>query len=269
MIDFRYLKAFVLTAQHGSFSKAALELDIAQSAISRQIKLLEESLGVELIIRSSKQVVLTEKGKQLLAATQNFEKITDQIFISDEDRPIAIGILSGLIQNWFRPILAEYMKLYPKRKLEIKIADIIELRRGIENGKFDIVFGTENLQSDLVTSLKIFTEKLVLISKKEIQKKNLHEYRWLVFSNNDHLLKTAKVQSSNINYIEDMGVLIHLVKNDIGVAVVPDHLLQKEDQLKVYDIGLNEKSEIYMTTLNYKKWPKPIQDFVSLVKNKR
>ena len=42
MLDFRYLKAFMLTAKYSSFSKAAEELNIAQSAVSRQIKLLEE-----------------------------------------------------------------------------------------------------------------------------------------------------------------------------------------------------------------------------------
>ena len=45
MVDYRYLKVFMLTAKHASFSKAAQELGIAQSAISRQIKLLEQSLG--------------------------------------------------------------------------------------------------------------------------------------------------------------------------------------------------------------------------------
>ena len=64
MIDFRYLKAFILTAKYASFSKAAEELNIAQSAVSRQIKLLEDTLGEELIIRSSKKVVLSEKGKE-------------------------------------------------------------------------------------------------------------------------------------------------------------------------------------------------------------
>ena len=65
MFDYRYLRAFIFTGKHSSFSKAAMELRIAQSAISRQIKLLEQSLNQELIIRSSKKVILTDKGKEL------------------------------------------------------------------------------------------------------------------------------------------------------------------------------------------------------------
>jgi len=61
-LDYRYLKAFMITARYLNFSKAAQELNIAQSAVSRQIKLLEESVGQQLIVRSSKKVLLTEKG---------------------------------------------------------------------------------------------------------------------------------------------------------------------------------------------------------------
>lgn len=79
-MDYRYLKAFILTAQHASFSKAAEILGIAQSAVSRQIKLLEDSLGEELIIRSSKKVLLTAKGKELYLTASNFDKAALQIF---------------------------------------------------------------------------------------------------------------------------------------------------------------------------------------------
>ena len=65
-LDYRYLRAFIVTARHLNFSRAADELNIAQSAVSRQIKLLEEGVGQQLIIRSSKKVILTEKGQSLL-----------------------------------------------------------------------------------------------------------------------------------------------------------------------------------------------------------
>ena len=71
-MDYRYLKAFLLTAEFSSFSRAAEILKIAQSAVSRQIKLLEETLGEELIIRSSKKVLLTAKGQQLYLVAKSF-----------------------------------------------------------------------------------------------------------------------------------------------------------------------------------------------------
>ena len=100
-IDYRYLKAFLQTAKHLNFSKAADELNIAQSAVSRQIKLLEESMGEQLIVRSSKKVLLTDKGKQLLSAIQGFENAAKLITKSDDKKLIRVGILHGLLETWF------------------------------------------------------------------------------------------------------------------------------------------------------------------------
>lgn len=70
------------TAKHLNFSKAAEELNIAQSAVSRQIKLLEESVNDQLIIRSSKKVLLTEKGESLLAEIERLEDSVQEIFFA-------------------------------------------------------------------------------------------------------------------------------------------------------------------------------------------
>lgn len=267
MLDFRYLKAFMLTAKYSSFSKAAEELNIAQSAVSRQIKLLEDSLQEELIIRSSKKVILSEKGKELYQASQSFEKTSLQIFQREDQLPLSIGILEGLLKNWFTPLLTDYLK-NQKRDVTVHVADMPELKSGIEESKFDVIFGVENIQSELVTSLKLFEEKLVLISKNEINRKKLHESRWVVFSNNDHLFKLSKTKSESIVMVDSFTSIISLVKNDVGIAVVPDHLIRKEDQLKVQEVPGLPSSQIYLSTLNYKKMPERIQALCDIVKKK-
>ena len=267
MLDFRYLKAFMLTAKYSSFSKAAEELNIAQSAVSRQIKLLEDSLQEELIIRSSKKVILSEKGKELYQASQSFEKTSLQIFQREDQLPLSIGILEGLLKNWFTPLLTDYLKTQ-KRDVTVHVADTPELKSGIEESKFDVIFGVENIQSELVTSLKLFEEKLVLISKNEINRKKLSENRWVVFSNNDHLFKLSKTKSESIVMVDSFSSIISLVKNEVGIAVVPDHLIRKEDQLKVQEVPGLPSSQIYLSTLNYKKMPERIQALCDIVKKK-
>lgn len=267
MLDFRYLKAFMLTAKYSSFSKAAEELNIAQSAVSRQIKLLEDSLQEELIIRSSKKVILSEKGKELYQASQSFEKTSLQIFQREDQLPLSIGILEGLLKNWFTPLLTEYLK-NQKRDVTVHVADTPELKTGIEESKFDVIFGVENIQSELVTSLKLFEEKLVLISKHEINRKKLSENRWVVFSNNDHLFKLSKTKSESIVMVDSFSSIISLVKNDVGIAVVPDHLIRKEDQLKIQEVPGLPSSQIYLSTLNYKKMPERIQALCNIIKSK-
>lgn len=267
MLDFRYLKAFMLTAKYSSFSKAAEELNIAQSAVSRQIKLLEDSLQEELIIRSSKKVILSEKGKELYGASQSFIKTSQLIFEREDKLPISVGILEGLLKTWFTPLLTEYL-LGQARDVSVHVADIPELKTGIEEGRYDVIIGTENIQSELVTSLKLFEEKLVLIGKGEVNRKKLHEHRWVVFSNSDNLFKISKNKSDSIVMVDSFESIISLVKNDVGIAVVPDHLIRKEDQLKVHEIPGLPSSLIYLSTLNYKKLPLRIQSLVDIVKKK-
>jgi len=267
MLDFRYLKAFMLTAKYSSFSKAAEELNIAQSAVSRQIKLLEDSLQEELIIRSSKKVILSEKGKELFQASLGFVKTSRQIFEREDKLPLSIGILEGLLKTWFTPLLTEYLK-NQVRDVSVHVADMPELKNGIEEGHYDLIFGMENIQSELVTSLKIFEEKLILISKDEVSRKKLHEYRWIVFSNNDNLFKISKKKSDSIVMVDSFDTIISLVKNNMGIAIVPDHLIKKDDHLKIQEVSGLPSSQIYLCTLNYKKMPDRIQNLVDIVKIK-
>lgn len=264
-MDYRYVKAFMLTARYLSFSKAADILKIAQSAVSRQVKLLEESIGEELIIRSSKKVLLTEKGKEFYAACENFDRMTYDIFEKEDDRPLKVGILNGLLKTWFSPILQKYYKKY-NRNMHIHIADQPELHRGIEQGKFDIIFSTENFQSDLVSSLKLFDEKLVLISKEEVNRKKLHEYRWIVYSEGDNLFKLCKKKSDKMIVVESLSTIVSLVKTGVGVAVVPDHVLKKSDSLIVQEVPQVKSPGIYMTTLNFKNQPQFLKEVLSVIK---
>lgn len=263
-MEYRYIKAFMLTARHLSFSKAAEILKIAQSAVSRQVKLLEESVGEELIIRSSKKVLLTVKGKEFYAACEHFDRMSCDIFQREDNRPLKIGILNGLLKTWFNPILIKYYKKY-NRDLQIHVADQPELQKGIEQGSYDIIFSTDNFQSELVSSLKLFDEKLILISKEEVNKKKLHEYRWIVFSEQDNLYRISKKKSENIVVVESLSSIVNLVKNGVGIAVIPDHVLKKADSLFVQELPTLKSPGIYMTTLNYKNQPKFLKEILSVI----
>lgn len=264
-MEYRYLKAFLLTAQYGSFSKAAESLRVAQSAVSRQIKLLEETMGQELIVRSSKKVLLTNKGRELFVAVQNFDKSAMAIFEKSDNRPVNIGVLHGLLETWLTPILAKYYKKYT-RNITIHVDTPGNLKKAIGEGVFDIVFTTENIQSELISSLNLFDEHLILISKKEINVKKLHEYPWVVYNENDNLFKISKKSGSPVIMVDSITTIVNLVRNNTGIAVVPDHVLKKGDNIFTYEVPELPKSEIFMVTLNFKVMPAHIQEIVSIIK---
>lgn len=265
MIEYRYLRAFMSTAKHLSFSKAAEDLNIAQSAVSRQVKLLEEVLGVELIIRSSKKVVLTNKGKDFFVASQRFEEDASFIFQSTDKPIVKVGILHGLLENWFLPILQRYKKL-AKRKVILKVDRPEVLLKMLEEGQLDVIISTDHVQSELISSLKLFDEKLVLISKNPVNKKDISHLPWIVYSDNDHLYKLSKITPNDIVEIPSMTSIVNLVKMGAGVAVVPEHTLKKTDKLILTDLSKIEKSTVFMTSLNYKHLPKFLEDLQKAMK---
>lgn len=266
-LDFRYLRAFMVTARHLNFSKAAFELNIAQSAVSRQIKLLEEAIGEQLIIRSSKKVVLTEKGESLLKLLEKFEVDVEQAFLGQGHHTLRVGILHGLLETWFTDIIAEYAKSRG-RSLVVEIQAMEKLKEKLLGGSYDMVFTTENIQSELVSSLRLFDEKLVMVSKGEINPKDAPSYPWIVYNMNDNLMHLFKKPSKQIIAVNSITSVISLVKKGAGIAIVPDHMLPSDSNLKVYDLKGLPKASVYLSTLNFRVLPEHLKNLVDLTKKR-
>ena len=264
-IDYRYLKAFYLTAQYLNFSRAAEELNIAQSAVSRQIKLLEESIGEQLIVRSSKKVLLTDKGKSLQLSISNFEEMTRELSESSGPQVIKVGILHGLMENWFIQVVKEFSKA-SKHSLKVEADTPSNLKESLLEGKVDVIFTTENIQSDLVTSLTLFKEELALISKKEVDIKNVDSYPWLVYSDNDFFFDLFKKRSKKIITIKSITSIIKLVKEGVGIAIVPRHTIRKQGKLQAQQVKGLKRPQIHMSTLSYQRLPKHLQELSDIVK---
>jgi DNA-binding transcriptional LysR family regulator len=263
-LDYRYIKAFSQTAKHLNFSKAAKELNIAQSAVSRQIKLLEESLGVQLIIRSSKKVVLTDKGHEFLSTISVFENKAKQILQNSEQQLIRVGILHGLLETWFIPIIRDFSKTHLQLQIETGYPE--DLKDGLLEGKYDLVFTPENIQNDLVTSLRIFEEKLVMIGPKNLNMKALRDYTWIVYNNDDVFLRIQKKHSPKIIKVNSITAIIKLVNEGVGIAVVPDHTIRRDYKFSKHDIKPAVKSNIYLSTLNFKTLPEHTEELVSIIR---
>lgn len=266
-VDYRYLKAFMVTAAHLNFSRAAQELGIAQSAVSRQIKLLEESVDDQLIIRSSKKVVLTEKGQRLLDELSNFEGRLQEIFFGHMNKTIRVGILHGLLETWFNDVMVDFSK-QSQHQLMVEVNTLDKLKEKLHNGKYDLIFTTENIQSELVSSLKLFEEKMVLVSKAEINPKEAWQYSWIVYSEHDHLFQLFKKRSQKIIVVNSITTILKLVKKGVGISIVPDHTLGNDPGLKVYDLKGLSKQFIHLSSLNFKHMPEHIQQLVEVIKKR-
>src|SRR5713101_4701458 len=111
------LRAFEAAARHLSFTNAASELNVTQTAISHQIKRLEEELGVRLFVRQNRALALTPEAREYLpgirAAFNDLRLATDRLLRKDDDRVLTVSTLASLAAKWLLPRLSPFQEAHP------------------------------------------------------------------------------------------------------------------------------------------------------------
>lgn len=118
------LKAFEAAARHLSFTKAAEELYVTQAAVSHQIKILEEHLGLKLFLRRNRSLLLTEEGQgYYLDIKEVFSQLldaTEKLFARGEKGSLTVSLTPSFAIQWLVPRLSLFNELYPDIDVRIK-----------------------------------------------------------------------------------------------------------------------------------------------------
>ena len=144
-MEIRQIQSFVTITQTGSFSGAAQLLGYSQSAITVQIRLLEEELGVRLFDRMGKKIGLTSQGKRFLLCA---DEILKQVQMAGELKntgeelkdPLHIGTLTSICFSKFPPILQYFREHHPRVPIRITTASPGELIDMMEHNQLDLVY---------------------------------------------------------------------------------------------------------------------------------
>ncbi|HIU76033.1 MAG TPA: LysR family transcriptional regulator [Candidatus Pelethocola excrementipullorum] len=156
------LRYYITVAKCGSFTKASDRLFISQPTLSRTIQELEEELGTQLFIRERRSLKLTEDGIRLLKEASEIVEHSDslaEMFKSSEVRGRkAIQVIKVAYQRyfdiqWVYPQITAFMKEYPNCEILLEQADVQDLKKGINDGSYDAVFGLTpifNRMKDLI-----------------------------------------------------------------------------------------------------------------------
>src|ERR1700712_4803830 len=111
------LRAFEAAARHLSFTNAASELNVTQTAISHQIRRLEEELGLKLFIRQNRALALTAEAVAYLpgirAAFNDLRLATDRLLRKDNDHVLTVSTLASLAVKWLLPRISSFQEAQP------------------------------------------------------------------------------------------------------------------------------------------------------------
>lgn len=165
-MDFKQLQSFVTVVECQSFTKAAQRLFVSQPTVSAHIRSLEEELQTALIIRTTKSIELTSRGKCIYEDAVSILGIRDHMIqtCAVEQKRILRVAASTIPAAYMLPqILPAFGRLYPQYYFSIHRIDNAGVLSGVSEGRFDLGLATVNAGEPL-TSLPVCRDRMILIT---------------------------------------------------------------------------------------------------------
>lgn len=146
-LDITTLRSFVAVADSGGVTRAAGFLHLTQSAVSMQLKRLEDMLGLPLLDRSGRTIALTSSGEQLLVYARRMialndeviERLTDQAFEGE----ITLGVPHDVVYPAVPQVLKQFHAAYPRVKVQLEASFTRILKEQFQKGARDLIVTTE------------------------------------------------------------------------------------------------------------------------------
>jgi DNA-binding transcriptional LysR family regulator len=254
-MELRHVRYFVAVAESLSFTKGAEKLRIAQPSLTRQIKHLEEELGVRLLNRSTKEVTLTNEGECFLAGARRLLSYSADIIESLHSlaRPKLAAINIGYVPHPFHRALPASLALYEKQFPEVSInlfsMPSLEQVRSLREGKIDLGFvgllepedapGLE-LRTAASYEVVVLTPKKHRVAKKRvIGLKELTPMLFISLSDNCYhgygrwLKKTCEAAGFKprvVQTVDNETILLQAIRSALGVALLPGQIRSVEHE---------------------------------------
>ena len=253
-MDWDKLRVFHAVAEAGSLTRAGEALGLSQSAISRQVSALEESLKVPLFHRHARGLILTEQGDLLFRTVQEmFAKLsmTEQRIMETKESPqgplkITTTVAFGSV--WLTPRIKEFLELYPDIDVSLVLADT-ELDLSMREADVAIRMMPPT-QPDLIQR-RLLTMRYHVIASPDylkhhgmpLQPSDLDDHRLIVYG------ADARPPAPGLNWLLEAGNkknqaprkpalkvnsiygIFRAVESGLGIAALPDYMLRESEHL--------------------------------------
>ena len=247
-IEFRHLRTVRAIHEAGGLARAADQLNITQSALSHQIKGLEEQAGVELFVRRSKPMKLSAAGLRLLRLANKIlpeiEALENEFNGLRDGRSgrLHIAIECHACFEWLFPVLEKFRKLWPDVDVDIRPGLAFDAMPALQKEEVDLVVSSdpENLPGVSFSHLFDYHPVFVAASQHPLAQKDwieaedfrgetlitypVERSRLDIFS---QLLTPAKVEPATIRQAELTAVILLLVASNRGISVLPDWVVRE------------------------------------------
>ena len=275
-MNLKHLSYFVDISKCESFTKAADDIYVSQSALSKSVKSLEQELNVTLIDRTSKSFNLTEEGKILYEEGEKLlryiDESQDEIIekIHWSSRRLRIGIPPVISTAYFSHLLYRFIKQYPNIKLEISEVGANIVQNQVDSGSIDVgvvilpIFNAENYQ--IIPAMSSDTALIVnkdhpLANRDEVSFKELENEDFLILDStymlHDRIIRNCEIagfyphittESSQWDFLAEM------VAYNQGISILPVPIMKRfSSSEKIKMIRLKEPELPWNIGMIFKK----------------
>lgn len=282
----------VTVVEQGNFSKAARELGVTPSAVSRKISRLEDALGIKLLARTTRQLALTESGKITFDyCKQMLESAEQAVNASTSATSTVSGLLrvaapKSLASRVLRPLFVEFLKCYPDIQLHLKVTD--RVLDPIQDGVDFLIHINDNPIEALV-NVKIGRVEQVLCASPDFLAnhalpahpddlkylpclclgENMADNRWR-FSNGN---QQATVHVTGAYLINHSEMRCDAIEQGFGVGGLPDYIAQEGIEagtliplLEDWQLQGNYHGDICLQYVQSKYMPNKSRVFIDFMK---
>lgn len=274
-MELRHLRYFTVVAKHLHFSEAANELNISQPPLSKQIKQLEEELGVILLKRNNRKVELTEAGKyfyksavRILSIIEKDIEIVRKIDCG-EIGSLTIGFGGTVVYDLLPKIIKQVKVKYPDIKLEVRQLTTSEQLKSLLDGKIDVGILVPPVNHESISTLLIREELFVACIPGNHRLANCETSVDIREFEHDPIIMTPEKSGkgyyhSVINLCRNAGfypnitqtaqeqqTIVSLVASELGIAFVPQSTMRVVHENVKYLPLLQEHKKV--TTLAWSK----------------
>lgn len=289
MINFEYIKTFLILLELGHFTKTAQKLHMTQPGVSQHIRKLEEHFGVNLIDRKGKSFTVTESGlrlreygKQLF---RDYEAIKTSVGTDDPHCGTCKISSPGSFGLKLFDSLLELARIYPGLNPFLTIAPNSSIPLQILNREVDLGFMTKRPEDPGLEYEKFSEEFLLLIVPKKRMIRSLADLKKLGYVNHpDGFYFAERVLGLNFPkqfvsmeqipcrvFINQISRILDPVTLSLGFTVLPEGAYQNyknKHQLKILNLKIRVADEIFKVQRRNEKLPSRYQIIENLIRNK-
>jgi len=242
-MNLRDLKYLVAVAEHRHFGRAAEACFVSQPTLSTQLKKLEEELGVTLIERTNRQVLLTAVGERVVAQAQRVLREANHLnHIAEEytdpfGGEFRLGVIPTVAPYLLPKILSPIRKHLPNLKTQLTEGQTAVISRMLREGDLDAVILALPIEEENVVERKLYTEPFymavsrahALANKKKVTVDDLDDEQVLLLEDGHCLRDQALEVCNSHNAVENtnfratsLETLRQMVVADVGVTLMPE-----------------------------------------------